>query len=76
MPTTDTERYLQELWEGLFAVKNIGTTDDFFNDLGGSSLVAIRMMSRIERDKGKLLPLVSVFDYRTIAQLARLLDEA
>ncbi len=72
----ETQIYLKGLWEQLFAIKDIGIDDDFFNDLGGSSLIAIQMMSRIERDRGKQLPLVSVFDYRTIAKLAQLLDNA
>ena len=74
-PTTEIEAYLRNLWEELFQTQNISITDDFFNDLGGSSLVAIQMMSYIERDKGKQLPLVSVFDYRTIEELARLLND-
>ena len=72
MPENDTEAYLKSLWEDLLQVKNISTTDDFF-DIGGTSLVAIEMVSRIEKDKGIELPIISVYEYGTVEKLAKLL---
>jgi len=73
-PTNELEEYLKLLWEDLLHIKNISIKDDFF-ELGGNSLVAIQMMVRIEKDKGKQLPLVSIFDYSSINKLAKLIDE-
>ena len=73
LPKTELEEYMKLLWEDLLHIKNISTTDNFF-ELGGNSLIAIQMMVRIEKDKGKQLPLVSIFDYSSIKKLARLID--
>ena len=73
-PANELEEYLKLLWEDLLHIKNVGTIDDFF-DLGGNSLIAIQMMVRIEKDKGKQLPLVSVFNYSNIKKLAKLIEE-
>lgn len=74
-PTTKTEIYLKELWEDLLQLKNISINDNFF-EIGGNSLFAIQMMIRIEKNTGKELPLVSVFDHSTIESLAELIDDA
>ncbi|WP_080503725.1 non-ribosomal peptide synthetase [Renibacterium salmoninarum] len=48
-PTTETERYLTELWAELLNVEGIGCDEDFFA-LGGHSLLAFRMHRRVTRD--------------------------
>ncbi|WP_175762772.1 phosphopantetheine-binding protein, partial [Burkholderia anthina] len=50
-------------------VERIGRHDNFFA-LGGHSLVAIRMISRIANATGKSLPLRKVFEAPTLAELA------
>jgi amino acid adenylation domain-containing protein len=71
--STKTETYLKELWEDLLQLKNISINDNFF-EIGGNSLFAIQMMIRIEKNTGKQLPLISVFDHSTIESLAELID--
>ncbi|MFD8723985.1 non-ribosomal peptide synthetase [Streptomyces sp. NPDC059629] len=58
-PATETERLLADLWELLLGTGGIGANDDFFQ-LGGNSLLALRMQSRIKRELGAIL------DYRTV----------
>jgi thioesterase domain-containing protein/acyl carrier protein len=72
-PTSEMELYLTGLWQDLLRLDSIGIKDDFF-DLGGNSLLAIQMMVRIEKEKGKQLPLVSVFEYASIEKLAKLIQ--
>ncbi|OYY23891.1 MAG: hypothetical protein B7Y69_03390 [Sphingobacteriia bacterium 35-40-8] len=72
-PTSEMELYLTGLWQDLLRLDSIGIKDDFF-DFGGNSLLAIQMMVRIEKEKGKQLPLVSVFEYATIEKLAKLIQ--
>jgi len=69
------ERSLIEIWEQELGVKPIGIHDDFFR-LGGDSLLAVRVMVRVEELFGKKLLLASLFQAPTIAQLAAMLRDS
>ncbi len=71
-PRTETERSLAAIWTDLLKVENIGIKDDFF-DLGGHSLLAIRLVSRIRDVFEVELPLATLFQAPTIADLAGIL---
>lgn len=68
-PRDELERGLAMLWQELLALDQVSIEDDFF-ELGGHSLFATQIVSRIGRDLGAAIPLRSVFEYPTIAQLA------
>ena len=68
-PRNPLEYQLVEIWEELFQVRPIGITDSFF-DLGGHSLLSVRMMDRVERLFGKKVPLSTLFEGATIEHLA------
>ncbi|MEW6364331.1 MAG: AMP-binding protein [Acidobacteriota bacterium] len=51
-PRDATESALVQLWEGLLKVRQIGITDNFF-DLGGDSLLALRMLDEAQRLFGR-----------------------
>jgi aspartate racemase len=72
-PRTASERQLVEIWEDLLGVRPIGVRDDFF-DLGGDSLLAARMVTRLERTMGLAMPIASLLSSPTIAALAQRLD--
>jgi thioesterase domain-containing protein/acyl carrier protein len=72
--STPTERALVEIWEELLEVAPIGVDDDFF-DLGGHSMLAVRMVSLVQQHTGLTLPLAALFRKPTIAELADLLDD-
>jgi amino acid adenylation domain-containing protein/FkbM family methyltransferase len=72
-PRTETEKSLAAIWSELLQVENIGVNDDFFN-LGGKSLLAIRMVARIRDALGVNVPLRNLFERPTVAGLAEIVD--
>ncbi|HEY3520593.1 MAG TPA: alpha/beta fold hydrolase, partial [Rhodanobacteraceae bacterium] len=63
------ERALMEIWRDLLRVHEIGIHDDFF-DLGGDSLLAVRMFQRAQKLTGINLPLATLLTAPTIARQA------
>jgi amino acid adenylation domain-containing protein len=70
---SQTESTLIEIWKELLRLKQVNTHDNFF-ELGGHSLLATQMTSRVRDVFGLELPLKSVFEAPTIAQLACILE--
>jgi NADPH:quinone reductase-like Zn-dependent oxidoreductase/thioesterase domain-containing protein/acyl carrier protein len=63
------ELRLKELYTQLLGVQNVALQDDFF-ELGGQSLMALRLLSRIEAEFKKAIPLAQLFQEPTIERLA------
>jgi amino acid adenylation domain-containing protein len=72
-PRTATEESLVQIWRGLLGATRIGTTDNFF-EIGGHSIRAMQLISRIRETFGVTLPLRAVFDAPTISALAQLIE--
>jgi amino acid adenylation domain-containing protein len=72
-PRNGTERKLVGLWEETLGISPIGVTANFF-ELGGRSLLAARLFTKILRTFGKELPLSTLFRSATVEQLARELE--
>jgi thioesterase domain-containing protein/acyl carrier protein len=68
-PETPLEKSLTAIWADVLEVKALGTTDNFF-DLGGHSLLAVRLFAQIEKKLGRRMPLATLFQAPTVAQLA------
>ena len=75
LPETPTERALADIWREVLEVEHVGADDDFFA-LGGHSLRAARVASRIEARLGAHVPLGALFDHPTVRSLARVVDDA
>ncbi len=69
-----TEQTLSKIWTELLEIENPGLTDDFFN-VGGHSLLGMRLMAMIEKHFGERPPLNLLFRAPTIEGLARHLRE-
>lgn len=69
------EQTLTALWSGLLGREDVHPHDNFF-ELGGNSLLAVRLMSEVERLFGRKLPLVWLFQEPTIQRLADVLRSA
>jgi len=73
-PRTETEAAVAAIWADVLRQERVGVTDDFLA-LGGHSLLAIRVLGKLSRAFGVRLPLRTLFDSPTVAQLASVLDE-
>jgi amino acid adenylation domain-containing protein len=71
-PRTPVEEVLCGVWIELLGVNQIGVYDNFF-DLGGHSLMAVQLLSRLRSIFQLELPLQFVFEAPTIAELAQAL---
>jgi amino acid adenylation domain-containing protein len=72
-PTTPTQETLVEIWRGLLGVERIGILDNFFS-LGGNSLQATQLVSRIRDAFDVTVDLRTLFTNSTVAQLADLVE--
>lgn len=72
-PRTPTEETLAAIWEAVLEVSPVGINDNFFT-LGGHSLLATRVVSRMEKTFQMSVPLRSLFESPTIAELAQLVE--
>ncbi|WP_255950568.1 non-ribosomal peptide synthetase [Streptomyces odontomachi] len=73
-PRTARERALCRAFEETLGLDGVGADEGFF-DLGGQSLLAVRLISSVNRRLDARLPLAAVFERQTPAGLAALLDE-
>ncbi|HET6879629.1 MAG TPA: alpha/beta fold hydrolase, partial [Pirellulales bacterium] len=71
-PRDEVERKLVNIWGELTGREQVGVRDNFFH-LGGDSLMAVRLMADVERQFGRKLPLVWLFQEPTIERLAEVL---
>jgi amino acid adenylation domain-containing protein len=71
-PRDELERTLAGLWEEVLGVKSIGIHDRFF-EMGGHSLLAVRLLAKIEKTFKRKLPVSAVFQHPTVAELGELL---
>ena len=68
-PGTDTEIALAKIWTEVLGLKQVSIADNFF-EIGGHSLLAIRLASEIQRQFQFNLPVRVLFQHPTIQGLA------
>ncbi|MFE5543164.1 amino acid adenylation domain-containing protein [Streptomyces sp. NPDC056534] len=77
-PRTRTEGRIAEIWASALKYEDVDAVsvlDDFFES-GGNSLIAVALVTRINRAFGSGLPLQILFDRPTIEKLAHQVDGA
>ena len=68
-PRTGIEQRLQQLWQQVLHASRVGIRQNFF-DLGGDSLLAIQLLSRVREQFSADLPLSTLFEGQTIENMA------
>jgi len=68
-PRNEIEEKLVKIWQGVLGIEKIGINDNFF-DLGGHSLKATSMMSKIHKELSVEVPLKEIFRIPTIKGLS------
>jgi thioesterase domain-containing protein/NAD(P)-dependent dehydrogenase (short-subunit alcohol dehydrogenase family)/acyl carrier protein len=71
-PRTEIERTLSGFWQTLLGVEQVGVQDSFF-DLGGHSLIAVRLFAMVKKTWGIEFPISVLFEATTIESCAALI---
>ncbi|WP_341514139.1 amino acid adenylation domain-containing protein [Rhodococcus qingshengii] len=74
-PATPTEAGVVAIFADLLGQDRVGADDGFF-ELGGNSLLATRVVARINAEHGIAIDMRNFFDAPTAAELAVFIDEA
>jgi amino acid adenylation domain-containing protein len=72
-PSTALERSLAAIWQDVLGVDRVGVSDNFF-DLGGHSLLLVRLHGRLRRVINHELSVIDLFRYPTIRSLVNALS--
>ena len=73
-PRTPAEQELAKIWREVLGLDQVGIYDSFF-DLGGHSLAASRVISRVIESFQLDLPLKALFDAPTVVEMAKVIME-
>jgi amino acid adenylation domain-containing protein len=74
-PSTPAEEVIASVWTEVLGIERLSVHDSFF-DLGGHSVLAIRMTARLQEEFDLDLSVRTVFEQRTIHGLAAAVEEA
>lgn len=69
-----TEKHLLRIWSNLLQMKKIGLNDNFFQ-IGGTSLLSIRLITELKKHFNQDLSLLDVFKYPTIKEFGNFIDK-
>ena len=73
-PKTPVEEELARIWAEVLSLDQVGIHDNFF-DLGGHSLAATRVVSQVIKQFQLELPLQSLFQSPTVAEMAAVITQ-
>jgi natural product biosynthesis luciferase-like monooxygenase protein len=68
-PTSNTEQVLAEVWQEVLRRTSVGVEDNFF-DLGGHSLLTVRVQAMLRERLERVVPITDLFRFPTIRTLA------
>ncbi|WP_025688032.1 hybrid non-ribosomal peptide synthetase/type I polyketide synthase [Paenibacillus zanthoxyli] len=74
LPTAFMEQTVLQIWKEALGLEQIGLDDAFF-DIGGNSLLTIRISDRIRQATGTEMLVTDLFQYPTVRQLSAYLSK-
>jgi acyl carrier protein len=69
-PRDSLEERIASVWETLLGIDRVGRDDDFI-ELGGHSVLALQLVSRLNEELGVSILMTDLFQYPTVASLAK-----
>jgi acyl carrier protein len=73
-PGNQVESVLINIWQKLLGIKQIGIHDNFF-DLGGNSLIGLKVISRVKQELKIEIAVLALFEGPTVSALAKLINQ-
>jgi thioesterase domain-containing protein len=73
-PLPGIESTVAQVWQTTLQVDRVGATDDFF-ELGGNSLLGVRLLAALEKVVGRRLPVSILFRSPTVRAMAAALED-
>lgn len=73
-PRTELQTYLANLWCDILQLEQVGVHDKFF-ELGGDSLQAAQFVTRLQKELGEFIYIVTVFEAPSIVEYAAFLEK-
>jgi amino acid adenylation domain-containing protein len=74
-PRGEMETALAALWAEVLKLEQVGRHDNFF-EIGGHSLLAVRVITRLQQEYGAALPLIDLFAFPVLCDFARRVETA
>jgi|AntAceMinimDraft_12_1070368.scaffolds.fasta_scaffold00152_20 amino acid adenylation domain-containing protein len=73
-PMTATQTAICQVWQSALGYPAVGLDDDYF-DLGGDSMLAIRIIEMLQTQFGRSIPMTALLQYPSVRKLASVLDD-
>ncbi|MBD6620280.1 amino acid adenylation domain-containing protein [Komarekiella sp. 'clone 1'] len=73
MPNTEAEKIIADIWQKALSLEKVGIYNNFF-DLGGHSLLLVKINQQLQETFGLEVSIVDMFNYPTIHTLSQYLS--
>jgi NAD(P)-dependent dehydrogenase (short-subunit alcohol dehydrogenase family)/acyl carrier protein len=73
-PEDELQQTVAAIWQELLGIEQVGIHDNFF-DLGGHSLLGLKIVARLKSELNVDIPVVSLFEGPTISALAKVIGQ-
>lgn len=71
--SSPSEKIIESIWKDVLGLEKIDVNSDFF-EIGGHSIIGVKVMAKLEKETGKRLPLVGLLKHPTIKKFAAYMD--